>query len=110
MIKRKEFNKVIDNVKEKLDDTTQALVSEDLLATKSAYSGLYDDYKSLKLENDKLKQEKEELLKVNGSLYQKIGFEREEESKHESILQNDKTDDEKISIDEVIDKNGNFIV
>ena len=110
MIKRKDFNKTVDEVKEKLDDTTQALVSEGLLATKSAYSGLYNEYKALKEENDKLKQEKEELLKTNGKLYQQIGFQREENERQESILQSDKTEGEKISIDDIIDKNGNFIV
>ena len=108
MIKKKEFDKVVDTAKGKLDETTSALVSEDLLAVKSAYSGLYDDYKTLQEENEKLKQEKEELLKVNGSLYQKIGFAKEEERVEDTILT--KQEEDRLTPEDIIDKNGNFIV
>jgi hypothetical protein len=109
MIKKKEFNQKIDELKEKLDDTTSAKLSEDLLGFKSIYSGLYDEYKALEEEKQKLLQDKEELLKVNGSLYQQIGFEKKEENK-ENAIGTTKNEEEKLTVDDLIDKNGNFIV
>ena len=44
MISKEEFEKIVDALREKLDETTFALVSEDLLATKSAYNNGYDEY------------------------------------------------------------------
>lgn len=101
-----EFAKIIDALKEKLDETTNALVSEELLAILSAYNTAVDDNETSVAEIEKLKGEKEELLKVNGKLYQKIGFDKEDESDPEP------TEDEKeeeITIDDVIDEKGDLI-
>lgn len=101
-----EFAKIIDALKEKLDETTNALVSEELLAILSAYNTAVDDNETSVAEIEKLKGEKEELLKVNGKLYQKIGFDKEDESDPEP------TEDEKeeeITIDDVIDEKGELI-
>lgn len=101
-----EFAKIIDALKEKLDETTNALVSEELLAILSAYNTAVDDNETSVAEIEKLKGEKEELLKVNGKLYQKIGFDKEDEPDPEP------TEDEKeeeITIDDVIDEKGDLI-
>lgn len=101
-----EFAKIIDALKEKLDETTNALVSEELLAILSAYNTAVDDNETSVAEIEKLKGEKEELLKVNGKLYQKIGFDKEDEPDPET------TEDEKeeeITIDDVIDEKGDLI-
>lgn len=105
MISKEEFEKIVDALREKLDETTFALVSEDLLATKSAYNNGYDEYEKSIAEVEKLKGEKEELLKVNGKLYQRIGFDKEDEEKEE-----EKEDDkEEIKIEDVIDEKGELI-
>ena len=105
MISKEEFEKIVDALRDKLDETTFALVSEDLLATKSAYNNGYDEYEKSIEEVEKLKSEKEELLKVNGKLYQRIGFDKEEEEKEE-----EKEDDkEEIKIEDVIDEKGDLI-
>lgn len=101
-----EFAKIIEALKEKLDETTNALVSEELLAILSAYNTAVDDNETSVAEIEKLKGEKEELLKVNGKLYQKIGFDKEDEPDPEP------TEDEKeeeITIDDVIDEKGDLI-
>jgi hypothetical protein len=106
MISKEEFETLINNLRDKLDETTSALVSEELLATISAFNNGYDEFESLKADVEKLKDEKEELLKVNGKLYQKIGFDKEEieEEKEE------KDDDiEEIDIEDVIDEKGDLI-
>lgn len=106
MISKEDFNTLIENLRSKLDETTLALVSEEVLATLSAFNNGYDEYDSMKAEVDKLKNEKEELLKVNGKLYQKIGFDKEEEKEEKE----DKKDDiETIDVEDIIDEKGDLI-
>lgn len=105
MISKEEFEKLINNLRDKLDETTVALVSEEILATVSAYNNGFDEYTKSVEEVEKLKGEKEELLKVNGKLYQRIGFDREE--KEDNI--EDIKDEEEIKIEDVIDEKGELI-
>lgn len=105
MISKEEFETLINNLRDKLDETTVALVSEEILATISAYNNGFDEYTKSVEEVEKLKGEKEELLKVNGKLYQRIGFDREE--KEDNI--EDKKDEEEIKIEDVIDEKGELI-
>ena len=104
MISKEEFEKLINNLRDKLDETTVALVSEEILATISAYNNGFDEYEKSVEEVEKLKGEKEELLKVNGKLYQRIGFDREE--KEDNI---EDAKDEEIKIEDVIDEKGDLI-
>lgn len=105
MISKEEFETLINNLRDKLDETTGALVSEEILATISAYNNGFDEYTKSVEEVEKLKGEKEELLKVNGKLYQRIGFDREE--KEDNI--EDIKDEEEIKIEDVIDEKGDMI-
>ena len=105
MISKEEFETLINNLRDKLDETTVALVSEEILATISAYNNGFDEYEKSVEEVEKLKGEKEELLKVNGKLYQRIGFDREE--KEDNI--EDVKDEEEIKIEDVIDEKGELI-
>lgn len=105
MISKEDFEKLIDNLRGKLDETTVALVSEEILATISAYNNGFDEYEKSVEEVEKLKGEKEELLKVNGKLYQKIGFDKDEEEKEDDK----KEDEEEIKIEDVIDEKGELI-
>ena len=105
MISKEEFEKLINNLRDKLDETTVALVSEEILATISAYNNGFDEYEKSVEEVEKLKGEKEELLKENGKLYKRIGFDREE--KEDNI--EDKKDEEEIKIEDVIDEKGELI-
>ena len=105
MINKEEFEKLINNLRDKLDETTVALVSEEILATISAYNNGFDEYTKSVEEVEKLKGEKEELLKVNGKLYQRIGFDREEK---EDNIEGVK-DEEEIKIEDVIDEKGELI-
>ena len=106
MISKEDFEKLINNLREKLDETTSALVSEEVIATISAYNNGFDEYTKSVEEVEKLKGEKEELLKVNGKLYQKIGFDKED------VIDEKKDDDkevEEIAIEDVIDEKGELI-
>ncbi|MBO7696540.1 MAG: hypothetical protein J6T10_28265 [Methanobrevibacter sp.] len=101
-----ELKALIDSIKEKLDETQGALVSEDLLSVVSNYQVLFDELSSIKDEVEKLKADNEELLKVNGRLFQKIGF--DEDIKDESAeLPSEEV--EEIPVEEVIDEKGEII-
>ena len=105
MLSKEEYEKLTNNLREKLDETTVALVSEELLALISAYNTGYDEYSTSIEEVEKLKGEKEELLKVNGKLYQRIGFDKEDEpakEKEDSV-------EEETKIEDVIDEKGELI-
>lgn len=105
MISKEDFEKLINALREKLDETTSALVSEEVLAILADYNNGFDEYQNALDEVNKLKNEKEELLKVNGKLYQKIGFDKE---KYEKEDEADSTD-EKIEVEDVIDEKGDII-
>ena len=102
---KEEFQVILDKIKGNLDETTGALVSEDFLAVLGAFNGLADESVSLNETIKALKSEKEELLKVNGKLYQKIGFDEVVEEKAPII----ETEEEIVTIDEIIDEKGDFI-
>lgn len=106
MLSKEEFEKLINNLRDKLDETTGALVSEEILAAISAYNNGFDDYEKSVEEVEKLKGEKEELLKVNGKLYQRIGFDKEEEKEDNTDSTNK---EEKIDVEDVIDEKGEII-
>lgn len=102
---KEEFENAINSLKEKLDETTQAMISEELIAIISAYNSLVDEKAEIEEEKAKLEGEKEELLKVNGKLFQKVGFDKEDEDE-EKVEENE---EEKIDVEDVIDEKGDII-
>lgn len=107
MQNKEEFEKLINNLREKIDDTTSAMISEDLLAALAAYNSGYDEYEKIIEDVQKLKDEKEELLKVNGKLYQKIGFDKKEDENEEKRSIDEEK--EEIKIEDVINEKGEMI-
>lgn len=106
MLSKEDFEKLVNKIKEGLDETTSALISEDLLNVISNYNMAMDSIEETKTENEQLKADKDELLKVNGRLFQKIGFEQENEE-NEDVEKDD--DVEEIKIEDVIDEKGDVI-
>lgn len=102
---KEEFEILVNTLRGKLDETTSALVSEEALAIISAFNNVVDSIEEMTSEMEKLKGEKEELLKVNGKLYQQIGFadevSAEEEAQEEAS--------EELTIEDVIDEKGELI-
>lgn len=105
MLSKEDFEKLVNKIKDGLDETTSALISEDLLNVISNYNMAVDSIEETKTENDKLKADKDELLKVNGRLFQKIGFDKEDDDKKD----NKEDDKEEIKIEDVIDEKGEII-
>ena len=100
MLTKEEFENLVNGLRGKLDETTVALVSDELLNIMSAFIVASDEFDKLKADIETLNSEKEELLKVNGKLYQRIGFDKEEE-KIDNV--------EEIKIEDVIDEKGDLI-
>lgn len=103
MLSYEELETLINSMKEKLDETTSALVSEDLLNIISNYKLGIDKISELSSDIEKLKSDKDELLKVNGRLFQKVGFDKEEEKEEE------KSETEEIKVEDVINEKGEMI-
>ena len=93
-----ELETLTNGMRERLGEENSALVSEDLLNVLSSYKANLERIAELTSENEKLKADKEELLKTNGKLFQKIGFEKEEEA--EEI----KDEAEEVSTEEIIEE------
>ena len=102
---KEELETLVNKIKDGLDETASALVSEDLLAIVSNYNLLVDQVAEKDVELAKLKEEKEELLKVNGRLFQKIGFDKEEAEAEAE----DKPAEEEIKIEDIVDEKGDLI-
>lgn len=106
MLTKEEFEGLITSIKDKLDETTQALISDDLVGVLSSYSNALDEIASLGEKIVGLETDKEELLKVNGRLFQKVGFDKEEvEEKIDEVGE----EEEKLEIEDVIDEKGELI-
>lgn len=107
MLSIEELKALIDKIKEGMDETQSALISEDLLSIVSNYQLASDRIKEVEEELEKIKADNEELLKVNGRLFQKIGF--EEDIKDESAELPSEENEEEITVEDVIDEKGEII-
>lgn len=108
MLSKEDFEKLVNKIKDGLDETTSALISEDLLSVISNYNMAVDSIEETKAENEKLKADKDELLKVNGRLFQKIGFDKED-AEDDDKKEEKEDDKEEIKIEDVIDEKGEII-
>ena len=109
---REEFKSLVDGIKEKLDETSGALLAEDLIAILSAFNAKMEELEKLTEENTKLKTDNEEILKVNGQLFQKVGSIPKEKNNEEKIIDEDEEeipDEEKITVEDVIDEKGEIV-
>ena len=106
MLTKEDFEKFITDTREKLDEKSQALISEDMLGIMGNYNSLLTTLNDREEELKKVKNENDELLKVNGRLFQKIGFEKEEEKNPLPIKEEVV---EKIGIDNLINEKGEMI-
>lgn len=105
MLSYEEFESLVNKIKDSLDETSQALISEDLLNVISNYKLGVDEISKLNEEVETLKKDKDELLKVNGKLFQKIGFDKEDDESEEKLEESE----EIIDIEDVIDEKGELI-
>ena len=102
---KEEIEKIIEALKGKLDETTNALISDDLVSILGAVAGIDEQLSELNSTIETLKSEKEEILKVNGKLYQKIGFDEPAEETPEEIPEEEVEE----KIEDIIDEKGNIL-
>lgn len=96
---------LVTTMKDKLDDTQSAMVSEDLLGVMSNYKSLTDRVAEQDEEISKLKADKDELLAVNGRLFQKIGFDKVESP----VIVPEQVKKEEVRIEDIINEKGELI-
>ena len=101
-----DFEEMINALRDKLDESSRAKVSEELLGVISVMRGQQEELESRQQEIDKLTQENNELLKTNGKLFQKIGFDK---PKEQSMALPEK-EEKLLDINDVIDSKGNIII
>lgn len=107
MISKDDFGNIITRIKEGIGDEQSALLSEDLLELQSAYANTFDEASDASEKVTKLADEKDELLKVNGRLFQKLGT-NEPVAVVQEMEQTEPSEPE-LEIHDVIDEKGNFI-
>jgi len=101
------YEDVVNALYDKLDETQRALVSEEIIAVKGMLKGQEDELAMRQEAIDKLKNENDELLKVNGRLFQKVGFDKPEEKG--MSIPGQKEEEPEIKIEDLIDAKGNLI-
>lgn len=106
MLTKEDFENLINETRDKLDDKSKALVSEDMLGIMGNYNSLLTTLNDRDQELEKLRGENDELLKVNGRLFQKIGFDKKEEK--ETLPLENKVE-EKIGLENLINEKGELI-
>lgn len=106
MLTKEDFENLINETRDKLDDKSKALVSEDMLGIMGNYNSLLTTLNDRDQELEKLRNENDELLKVNGRLFQKIGFDKKEEK--ETLPLENKVE-EKIGLENLINEKGELI-
>ena len=105
MMNKEEFEALINSIKDSLDETTSALVSEDMLRIVSSYLNALNEIEEKRLKIEELSKTNEDLLKVNGKLFQEIGFDKkEEEEKIDEV-----SEAEEMTVEDIIDEKGDLI-
>lgn len=107
MLTKEDFEKIITDTRDKLDEKSQALISEDMLGIMGNVNSLLTTLNDQQEEIKKLKNDNDELLKVNGRLFQKVGFEKKEEKSEALPFKEEVV--EKIGIDNLINEKGEMI-
>ena len=105
MMSREDLEKVVNNIKSSVDETQSALISDDLVSIISAYDSLIADNDAKANDITKLQEDKDNLIKVNGQLFQKIGFNKEDNSMKKETEEKE----EVIDINDIIDSKGDLI-
>ena len=101
---KEEFETLINSIKEKVNETDSALISEDLLGVVGNYYSALDKIDEVTSLNEKLEKDNKDLIMANGRLFQKIGFQKEE-TKNTPINQDE---EEEIRLEDIIDEKGEY--
>lgn len=103
MSKIEDVQAITDSIRTRVGEENSALISNDLLGLSGMFVETINESMSKDALIDKLTKEKQELLAVNGQLYQKIGFASSGKTEEEN------EEDKKIDISEIINEKGELI-
>lgn len=101
-----ELETLMSDMRNKLTDESQALISTDSLNILSRLKGIVDELDETKAKVEKLEADKSELLKTNGELFRKIG---EQIASNDNDKSDDETSEDEVKIEDIIDEKGNII-
>lgn len=101
---KEQHNAIIENIKATAGEQSGALIADDLVTLMNDYSGILLQTEDLTNQVNLLTQEKSDLITANGKLFQKVGFEKAEE-----LPDDKKSEDEIISVDDIINEKGEMI-
>lgn len=99
-MKNQDYENIINGIRTKVGDEMSALIADDLTTLISDNSNMNSQIENKDKEIDKLKSDKENLIKANGNLFQQITMGEEK---------NEKEEPEEFSFYDMFDDNGNFI-
>lgn len=108
-MKTEEHNKLINGIKEKLGEEETSKIADDLALLISDNTQVNNELKNKDNEIDKLKTDKENLIKVNGNLLQQVTDGKEEDVFNINNEKEKENKKEPFSFRKQFDKNGNFI-
>lgn len=100
-MKNEDYENLINGIRTKVGDEMSALIADDLTTLISDNSSMNNEIANKNSEIDKLKNDKENLIKANGNLFQQITMGEEKKKKEEP--------EEEFSFYDMFDENGNFI-
>lgn len=102
-MKQEDFEKLQNNMKEKLGETNFALISDDVATLMSENNSMNTQISERDTTIKKLNQDKSNLIETNGNLMQKISVGFEEPTEPQK-----KAEPKKIDIRDCFDERGNF--
>lgn len=103
-MKQEEMKQFLDTLSSKLGEENISLISDDLAMLNADNMSMNNALENANQEKEKLKSEKDNLLKVNGNLFQQITLGKEETPNNE-----EKKETKPFSFKTIFDEKGNFI-
>ena len=100
-MKNEDYENLINGIRTKVGDEMSALIADDLTTLITDNSSMNNEIANKNSEIDKLKNDKENLIKANGNLFQQITMGEEKKKKEDP--------EEEFSFYDMFDENGNFI-
>lgn len=103
------FNKTINEIKEKVGEENSALISDELISLMTEHKSLTEQNESNAKQIETLKSEKDDLVNANAKLFRRIGFEDEQRTTFSTNETKQNKESEEIQIGDVINNKGEII-
>ena len=101
------FEETINKIKEEIGEESYAKASNEFADILTAHKSMCDDNNTKQNEIEILKQEKEDLVKANAKLFQRLGF--EDNTPQNFGNENNVEDKHELAIGDIINEKGEII-